>query len=57
MMVCTCPHHVHRTAFCKHMTAIENAADDTKPDNCACDGLGDFPYWPCVRTGRKELPN
>ena len=31
--------------------------DDTEPDNCDCEGLGDFPCWPCVRTGRKELPN
>ncbi|MFH5801038.1 hypothetical protein [Haladaptatus sp. CMAA 1911] len=30
---------------------------DTEPDNCNCDGLGGFPCWPCVRTGRKELPN
>ncbi len=22
-----------------------------------CDGLGDFPCWPCVRAGRKELPS
>jgi hypothetical protein len=27
-MVCTCPHHVHRNAFCKHMAAVENATDD-----------------------------
>ncbi|WP_255767662.1 hypothetical protein [Haladaptatus halobius] len=27
-MACTCPHHVHRNAYCKHMTAVENAADD-----------------------------
>ncbi|ODR79865.1 hypothetical protein BG842_04975 [Haladaptatus sp. W1] len=26
-MACTCPHHVHRTAYCKHM-AVENATDD-----------------------------
>ena len=29
--------------------------DDAEPDDC--DGLDDFPCWPCVRTGRKELPN
>ncbi|WP_227379537.1 SWIM zinc finger family protein [Haladaptatus halobius] len=25
---CTYPHHVHRDAVCKHMTAVENATDD-----------------------------
>ena len=69
LMACTCPHHVHRNAFCKHMAAVENATDDgtleafssedneTEPEDCDCDDLGDFPCWPCVRTGRKELPN
>ncbi|WP_231189012.1 SWIM zinc finger family protein [Haladaptatus sp. DYF46] len=28
LMACTCPHHVHRNAFCKHMAAVENATDD-----------------------------
>ena len=28
LMACTCPHHVHRSAFCKHMTAVGNATDD-----------------------------
>jgi hypothetical protein len=28
LMACTCPHHVHRDAFCKHMAAVENATDD-----------------------------
>ena len=28
LIACTCPHHVHRTAFCKHMAAVENATDD-----------------------------
>ncbi|WP_227773392.1 SWIM zinc finger family protein [Haladaptatus pallidirubidus] len=27
-MACTCPHHVHRYAFCEHMPAVENATDD-----------------------------
>ncbi|ODR80044.1 hypothetical protein BG842_02980 [Haladaptatus sp. W1] len=69
LMACTCPHHVHRNAFCKHMAAVEDATDDgtldafppedneTEPEDCDCDGLGDFPCWPCVRTGRKEPPN
>ncbi|SIR94486.1 hypothetical protein SAMN05421858_4740 [Haladaptatus litoreus] len=66
LMACTCPHHVHRDAFCKHMAAVENATDDgtldafpsednddTEPENCDCDGLSGFPCWPCVRTGQK----
>jgi hypothetical protein len=70
LMACTCPHHIHRNAVCKHMTAVENAADDgtldtfpseddnnAEPAECDCDGLSGFPCWPCVRTGRKELPN
>ncbi|GAA0236753.1 SWIM zinc finger family protein [Haladaptatus pallidirubidus] len=71
LMACTCPHHIHRNAYCKHMAAVETATDDgtlnafpsedseddAEPDDCDCDGLGDFPCWPCVRTGRKELPN
>ncbi|GAA5049469.1 SWIM zinc finger family protein [Haladaptatus pallidirubidus] len=68
LMACTCPHHVHRNAFCKHMAAVETATEDGTLDafpsededdaeDCDCDGLGDFPCWPCVRTGRKELPN
>ncbi|WP_266080775.1 hypothetical protein [Haladaptatus caseinilyticus] len=28
LMACTCPHHVHRNAVCKHMAAVENATDD-----------------------------
>jgi hypothetical protein len=69
LMACTCPHYVHRTAFCKHISAVENAieegtldafpsednGDDTEPEDC--ENLGGFPCWPCVRTGRKELPN
>ncbi|WP_458190237.1 SWIM zinc finger family protein [Haladaptatus sp. NG-WS-4] len=72
LMACTSPHHVYRNAFCKHMAAVENATDDgtldafpseddneddTEPEDCDCDGLGDFPCWPGVRAGRKELPN
>ncbi|ODR79250.1 hypothetical protein BG842_15665 [Haladaptatus sp. W1] len=69
LMACTCPHHVHRNAVCKHMAAVENATDDgtldafssedeyAESDDCDCHGLGGFPCWPCVQTGRKELPN
>jgi uncharacterized Zn finger protein len=28
LMACTCPHHIHRNAFCKHMAAVETATDD-----------------------------
>ncbi|SIR88978.1 hypothetical protein SAMN05421858_4379 [Haladaptatus litoreus] len=28
LMACTCPHHVHRNAFCKHMAAVETATGD-----------------------------
>jgi hypothetical protein len=28
LMACTCPHHLHRTAVCKHMTAVETATND-----------------------------
>ncbi len=68
LTACTCPHHTHRNAFCEHMAAVETATDDgtldvfssededdTEPEDC--DGLNGFPCWPCVRTGRKELPN
>ncbi|WP_227378089.1 SWIM zinc finger family protein [Haladaptatus halobius] len=27
-MTCTCPHHVHCNAVCKHMAAVENAIDE-----------------------------
>ncbi|WP_139328887.1 SWIM zinc finger family protein [Haladaptatus litoreus] len=70
LMACTCLHYVHRNAFCKHMAAVENTTgdgtleafpsedeDNAEPEDYDCDGLGDFPCWPCVRTGRKELPN
>ncbi|WP_227378367.1 SWIM zinc finger family protein [Haladaptatus halobius] len=69
LMACTCPHHVHRNAFCKHMAAVVKASNDgtleafpsedgeAEQEKCDCDGLNGFPCWPCVRTGRKELPN
>jgi hypothetical protein len=73
-MACTCPHHVHRSAFCKQMAGVETATDDgtltafpsdddatdeddAAPEECDCDRLNGFPCWPCVRAGRKELPN
>jgi uncharacterized Zn finger protein len=70
-MACTCPHHVHRNTYCKHIAAVDNATDDGTLDAFSsedneddaeledfdCDGLGGFPCWPCVKTERKELPN
>ncbi|WP_227379642.1 hypothetical protein [Haladaptatus halobius] len=35
----------------------EETEDDAEPVECDCDGLDGFPCWPCVQTGRKELPN
>ncbi|WP_227377903.1 SWIM zinc finger family protein [Haladaptatus halobius] len=32
VMACTCPHHVHRHAFYKHMVATQNAAADDHLD-------------------------
>jgi hypothetical protein len=71
LMTCTCPHHVHRNAYCKHMAAVEQATDDgpldafpsednegdAEPEDCDYDGIGGFPRWPCVQIGRKVLPN
>jgi hypothetical protein len=44
-------------------TQIENKpeiyADDNnteQPTDCDCDGLGGFPCWPYVRSGRRDLP-
>jgi hypothetical protein len=77
-MACTSPHHVHRSAFCKHMAAVDTVTDDgtltacpseddeettdetddeSEMTECDCDGLGGFPCWECVRTGRRKLPN
>ncbi|WP_227377138.1 hypothetical protein [Haladaptatus halobius] len=28
LMVCTCPHYIHRNAYWKHMATVENATDD-----------------------------
>lgn len=71
LLACTCPHHGHRNAFCKHLAAVENATDDwsletfpsednennSEQEDCSCDGFDDFLCWPCVRTGREERPN
>ena len=27
-----------------------------QPADCDCDGLGEFPCWSCVRSGRHDLP-
>jgi hypothetical protein len=71
LLACTCPHHLHRNAYCKHMAAVDNATDDgtldafpsedneddPEQEDCDCDGLGGFPCWECVRAGRKTTPN
>ena len=30
--------------------------DTDQPADCDCDGLRGFPCWPCVRSGRRDLP-
>jgi hypothetical protein len=35
----------------------ETDEDDAEPEECDCDGLGDFLCWPCVRPGCEALPN
>ncbi len=32
LIACTCPHHVHRNAYCKHMAAVATATDDVTLD-------------------------
>jgi hypothetical protein len=32
-------------------------SDPNQPADCECDELGGFPCWPCVRTGRRDLPD
>ncbi|WP_423746695.1 hypothetical protein V5735_19445 [Haladaptatus sp. SPP-AMP-3] len=39
------------------LNAFPSEDNDAELDNCDCDSLSDFPCWPCVRTGRTELPN
>ncbi|WP_227377851.1 SWIM zinc finger family protein [Haladaptatus halobius] len=52
LMACTCLHHVHRNAYCKHMAAVDYATDDgtleafpseeeddSEQKDCDCDGL------------------
>ncbi|WP_435159036.1 SWIM zinc finger family protein [Haladaptatus sp. DFWS20] len=31
-------------------------SDSDQPADCDCNGLGGFPCWPCVRAGRRDLP-
>jgi hypothetical protein len=31
-LACTCPHHVHRHAHCKHMAAVDDATADGSLD-------------------------
>ncbi|WP_266080638.1 hypothetical protein [Haladaptatus caseinilyticus] len=32
-------------------------SDCDQPADCDCDGPGGFPCWPCVRSGRRDLPD
>ncbi len=40
----------------KEAETHENDSDTDQPADCDCDGLGGFPCWPCVRSGRRDLP-
>ncbi|WP_433631267.1 SWIM zinc finger family protein [Halomicrococcus sp. NG-SE-24] len=40
-MACTCPHHVHRNAHCKHMAAVEHATADGSLDAFPADDASD----------------
>nr|WP_255666476.1 hypothetical protein [Haladaptatus sp. DYF46] len=64
-MACTCPHHVHRSAFCKHMAAVQTATDDGTLEAFPSDderisgpytgydtyGNVDHNYWTCEDCG------
>ncbi|MCO8244679.1 hypothetical protein [Haladaptatus sp. AB643] len=70
LMACTCPHHVHRDAFCKHMAAVENAPDGGTFDAFPSDddhisgphtgydtyGNVDHNYWKCEKMWRGSHP-
>jgi hypothetical protein len=65
LMACTCPHHVHRNAFCKHMAAVGTETDDGTLDAFPSDderisgphtgydtyGKVDHKYWQCEYGG------
>jgi hypothetical protein len=37
--------------------AVKEHSDKSRETECDCDGLpGDFPCWPCIRDGQKDLP-
>ncbi|WP_458190773.1 SWIM zinc finger family protein [Haladaptatus sp. NG-WS-4] len=40
-------------------TPDQNPGDDDtdQPADCECDGLNGFPCWPCVQSGRREIPD
>ncbi len=46
-MACTCMYHVHRNASCKHMAAVENAAQDGTLDAFPSDDEGDAKREEC----------
>lgn len=37
VLTCTCPRHVHWSAFCKHMAAVEDATADSSLDAVPAD--------------------
>ncbi|WP_458190205.1 SWIM zinc finger family protein [Haladaptatus sp. NG-WS-4] len=65
LMACTCPHHIHRNAYCKHMAAVENATEDGTLEAISSDdervsgpytgydkyGSVDHTYWTCEDCG------
>jgi hypothetical protein len=44
-MACTCPHHIHCTAYCKHMAAVaeRNGSHEIAAFNTNSDNLSDSP--------------
>jgi hypothetical protein len=37
--------------------AVKEHSDKSRETECDCDGLpGDFPCWPCIRDGQKDVP-
>lgn len=48
-----------RQATHEQVTILEAIAEDRseeEEDQCNCGEIIDFPCWPCVRDGKKELP-
>ncbi|WP_227379556.1 SWIM zinc finger family protein [Haladaptatus halobius] len=45
LMACTCPHQVHRNAYCKHMAAVaeRNGSHEVAAFNTNSDNISDSP--------------